>query len=145
MESLKVSIPFKREGGSKQSNEISKYRTYTSFNSLQTGRRFQTEKVLEMVLAKKVSIPFKREGGSKQIVHNVRTNGNGSVSIPFKREGGSKLKKSNSFAVRSGGKRFQFPSNGKAVQNYYEEFNLIAFDQVSIPFKREGGSKPLLI
>ena len=37
--------------------------------------------------------------------------------------------------------KFQFPSNGKAVQNYNLSLDWERTSKVSIPFKREGGSK----
>ena len=109
-----------------------------------------------------VSIPFKRESGSKvyTLVTKKRVS---TVSIPFKRESGSKV---DEITVKTGEVLFQFPSNGKAdpksvteFERYlwlYEGFNSLQtgkriqsqlwfsyghLQDVSIPFKRESGSK----
>ena len=68
--SVRVSIPFKRESGSK-------------------GRRGNHLTVNPC----RVSIPFKRESGSKE-KYELRILVGGNVSIPFKRESGSKAERS---------------------------------------------------
>ena len=113
-----VSIPFKRESGSKgwpwqptsqstqgfqfPSNGKADPKTGRrgfrlarkwSFNSLQTGKRIQSITTdCHGYLPVRVSIPFKRESGSK--AHKKEnTDETHEVSIPFKRESGSKVKK----------------------------------------------------
>ena len=140
-----VSIPFKREGVSKVED--------TGFHN--------TEK-------EKVSIPFKREGVSKEghpecFIPEVWEE----VSIPFKREGVSKdyryqggyrLISFNSLQtgrciqrrirtrkMTSHSKTFQFPSNGKVYPKARVSRDHLYIGLVSIPFKREGVSKGLVM
>ena len=86
----------------------------SSFNSLQTGKRIQSDRVSDdngdLVI---VSIPFKRESGSKvQSERDERVLTMLIVSIPFKRESGSKADVAIAQYVTA--VAFQFPSNGKA-------------------------------
>ena len=90
------------------------------------------------------------------------------VSIPFKRESGSKvvaaleLHLALSFQFPSNGKadpkslkttgirlfltsQFQFPSNGKADPKKVRSTHISPLQRVSIPFKRESGSKAIHI
>ena len=62
-----VSIPFKRESGSKEAMMGVVYGKGQGFNSLQTGKRIQSMKNDEGSNgSSNVSIPFKRESGSKE-------------------------------------------------------------------------------
>ena len=75
------------------------------------------------------------------MTRNARRPRNG-VSIPFKREGTSKLDINDLFGWASE-LPFQFPSNGKAHLNIFGTTEIIQISEsVSIPFKREGTSKP---
>ena len=113
------------------------------FNSLQTGKRIQSDFAEERKISPNeflfqfpsngkadpkdeygedlyrdfdVSIPFKRESGSKVDAPHISFNATTAVSIPFKRESGSKEKK-RLVKMANGVDKvilFQFPSNGKA-------------------------------
>ena len=61
-----------------------------SFNSLQTGRTFRTDKSDTGNQIYQVSIPFKREGLSEPFLFCSGIQ-RANVSIPFKREGLSEL------------------------------------------------------
>ena len=115
-----VSIPFKRESGSKE-----------------------IEDDVTVVVSAEVSIPFKRESGSKVEEEEAGSAGFFGVSIPFKRESGSKV--GIGVLITMIGQEFQFPSNGKADPKQGD--GQIDYDHffVSIPFKRESGSKVLSI
>ena len=98
--------PKRAEEGVVVSHEV------TSFNSLQTGKRIQSDKLTQFATVPDVSIPFKRESVSKVVSHEVSQDISGSsVSIPFKRESVSKAEM---VKVLSHELLFQFPSNGKA-------------------------------
>ena len=88
-----VSIPFKREGVSKENHRRCAYHDRLgSFHSLQTGRRIQSYTRMDKdTTLKNVSIPFKREGVSKECGDDKRVPRGRQVSIPFKREGVSKV------------------------------------------------------
>ena len=139
-----VSIPFKRERGSKGWSWLRSEYLTECFNSLQTGTRIQriTYKLRD-VFGNIVSIPFKRESGSKALSPSSVAVGRISVSIPFKRERGSKdiggpccwdscKKVSIPFKRESGSKdRTAWGISWCGIQ-------------VSIPFKRESGSKDMI-
>ena len=61
-----VSIPFKRESGSKVWDPHESGERLLSFNSLQTGKRIQSILSQWVINELSVSIPFKRESGSKE-------------------------------------------------------------------------------
>ena len=86
-----VSIPFKREGVSKERYpQRWKCPSHPRFNSLQTGRCIQSLSTNTVSRLRIVSIPFKREGVSKGRPENSTSRTTHIVSIPFKREGVSK-------------------------------------------------------
>ena len=192
-EQILVSIPFKREGISKDPFTKRLVETLWSFNSLQTGRHIQRSypslyrlrlccqfqfpsngKAYPKTIRKgnndgirfTVSIPFKRESLSKvKLAEPAMSVTFLVVSIPFKRESLSKgmdIK----LGWPGGGRKFQFPSNGKAYpkegcreygKNHNMSFNSLQTGKpiqrcvsinfwlshyhVSIPFKRESLSK----
>ena len=110
-QSLRVSIPFKRESVSQDRKNLHKP-LRLSFNSLQTGKRItrHIRRDLSNQLWELVSIPFKRESVS-QVTTTIAASYQ--VSIPFKRESVSQ-------EIPAGADgadvkiEFQFPSNGKA-------------------------------
>ena len=162
-----VSIPFKRESGSKPLRQLQIEKRWTEFQFPSNGKAVPNDTHGGWEThAGNVSIPFKRESGSKRVVEAVLSvnllefqfpsNGkavpnaselvrsvflSASVSIPFKRESGSKHKyigglwiyKDKRFNSLQTGKRFQTKSTMVLVQ--------IVVETVSIPFKRESGSK----
>ena len=114
----RVSIPFKRESGSKV-NTISPRRSgcMRSFNSLQAGKRIQrwSWKHISSLATGRVSIPFKRESGSKvgRKVHQDRRSGKYFVfNSPSSGKADPKSSKVWSNILTK--KVFQFPSSGKA-------------------------------
>ena len=108
-----VSIPFKRERGSKATLDSTNPSPEVSFNSLQTGKGIQRKKKSNFARNHTtVSIPFKRERGSKGNSELQSGVGLEKVSIPFKRERGSKVKWQQN-CIRKRHNTFQFPSNGK--------------------------------
>ena len=114
--SPKVSIPFKRESGSKgmqrdNFNGVCHPTFQFPSNGKADPKRFQHLRRQRPIC---VSIPFKRESGSK-VYQYTRALRRKEVSIPFKRESGSKAPQ----------------IHGKVA----------AMSRVSIPFKRESGSK----
>ena len=91
-----------------------------SFNSLQTGRTFRTQRTMHN--SKSANVPFQFPSNGKDFPNSiiksavVTNDPSISVSIPFKREGLSerqlnRRKKNNGLAM------FQFPSNGKDFPN----------------------------
>ena len=136
-----VSIPFKRESGSKDKFDSSQGTRFSSFNSLQTGKWIQREsKKYISSWWYSVSIPFKRESVSKEKIWFYVFHLETYVSIPFKRESGSKveclyqgskvIKGFNSLQTGKGIQsepprietknlhEFQFPSNGKVYPKF---------------------------
>ena len=114
---VKVSIPFKREGLSELYNRY--LTTICSFKKFQfpsNGKVFPNFKHIP-----EISLPMK-------------------VSIPFKREGLSEPTKSPSAVVYLDN-LFQFPSNGKVFPNRAGRTTVCRTGRVSIPFKREGLSE----
>ena len=94
---------------------------------------------MQIVIEKMVSIPFKREGTCE---HPRPPDDQGwvleQVSIPFKREGTCEHVRYGNIKQNPKAK-FQFPSNGKARVNLSKGKGLLlATNDVSIPFKREG-------
>ena len=88
----------------------------TSFNSLQTGKRIQSQLKQPNDLAdcmNLVSIPFKRESVSKEYdtSRTICSQVPKYVSIPFKRE---RVAKVLAALDKANKEVFQFPSNGKA-------------------------------
>ena len=67
------------------------------------------------------------------------------VSIPFKREGVSKRYEGGMSVAKK--REFLFPSSGKAFPNTSSVVTLpfLKICSVSIPFKREGVSKPIMM
>ena len=140
---MRVSIPFKRESGSKvnghhigllapnkfqfPSNGKADPKTLLpvshrmrhqrlGFNSLQTGKRIQRQK---------------KSGGTV-------------ISLCFNSlQTGKRIQSSRGIGAEYGKNKFQFPSNGKAYPKVYPERITINDKTVSIPFKRESGSKDL--
>ena len=108
-----VSIPFKRESGSKLRRNQNGKNKETGFNSLQTGKRFQT---VYMGYMQHIRNCF----NSLQTGKRFQTGDQTSRVITQK---------------------FQFPSNGKAVPNVWSSKGYVKQKEVSIPFKRESGSK----
>ena len=95
MKAVGVSIPFKRESGSKAAQDAIDRLWKNGFNSLQAGKRIQSKRIEVLrERIKTVSIPFKRESGSKVKLKMVEEYLGQLVSIPFKRESGSKAYKS---------------------------------------------------
>ena len=138
-----VSIPFKRESGSK---------VHTTWFVL--GKSWN------------VSIPFKRESLSKGNETGTQTrrsywlflfpsNGkvypksvcrrswNSRIKFPFPSNGKAYPKHNVAYVVLSPGQMFPFPSNGKAYHKDSRAPTQLGKDRVSIPFKRERGSKGL--
>ena len=134
-----VSIPFKRESGSKVNGLPESCRNTRMFQFPSNGKADPKWIIFLECLDKlfNVSIPFKRESGSKEKNRIRKLKRRRKVSIPFKRESGSKvwfglIRKSRvlvsiPFKRESGSKveagfvvdgtrhtEFQFPSNGKA-------------------------------
>ena len=136
-------------------------RTDRCFNSLQTGKCIQSEKMGKIVEVNTVSIPFKRESVFRVSIPKLLESDE-DVSIPFKRESvfrGASDRSSLIFEVIEGfnslqtGKciqrlerqglrwkdhEFQFPSNGKVYSEQHHSRNNRRTRQVSIPFKRES-------
>ena len=111
-----VSIPFKRESVSKEKQRPLRHLPRQSFNSLQTGKRIQSQFDLFMGwLTAMFQFPSNGKAYPKSIMWGTEPSAIVVVSIPFKRESvskGSCRKPSRS------GRRFQFPSNGKAYPKY---------------------------
>ena len=113
-----VSIPFKRESVSKECFVNSFDMCFWfCFNSLQTGKRIQSNLCSILSGVRKVSIPFKRESVSKE---KCRTLVVALLVVLL----------------------FQFPSNGESVSKVKLSPGFTAESKfVSIPFKRESVSK----
>ena len=114
-----VSIPFKRESISKDKTVAAMVDGTERFNSLQTGKHIQ--RILNEARLSEdtdvVSIPFKRESISK-VKKNLRTFYNQfrrKVSIPFKRESISKALKNRRVCAR--GSSFNSLQTGKHIQS----------------------------
>ena len=138
---------------------------YYGFNSLQTGKRIQRHHASPTArLLHRVSIPFKRESGSKGLLRCERRNRSGAFQFPSNGKAYPKEYTNNqtgqvslSFNSLQTGKRiqrpttsttgtpdddvFQFPSNGKADPKQRCHAGRLRWGPVSIPFKRESGSK----
>ena len=136
-----VSIPFKREGSFRHDDKVEREEEdLYKFQFPSNGKAHSDRRAFRALSdGLRVSIPFKREGsfrrGEKAVRYVVRSN----VSIPFKREGSFRLEigmvvvnlvpspcfnslqtgrliQTNEFEffVCYCGRKFQFPSNGKA-------------------------------
>ena len=117
---ISVSIPFKRESVFRACWMTLTVATLSrSFNSLQTGKCIQRLKMKKKAasLSQQVSIPFKRESvfRGKKLSLGLTSS---NVSIPFKRESVFREKRIVNLERLA---EFQFPSNGKV---YSENISL---------------------
>ena len=110
-----VSIPFKRESGSQAGESLSVHQQ-RCFNSLQTGKRIASKEILTFMVNED--------------------------EFQFPSNGKADRKSCRSHQRRVKRKLFQFPSNGKADRKLGRQtLQGIIYGKVSIPFKRERGSK----
>ena len=109
------------------------------FNSLQTGKRIQSGVAFNSRGGgPSVSIPFKRESGSKALGGDWRY---ALIKFQFPSNGKADPKQITTSVSPLCCPEFQFPSNGKADPKCACCVCGNILQQVSIPFKRESGSK----
>ena len=134
---LSVSIPFKRDGLSQPQLKHRRIRRSRRFNSLQTGRAFQTELHIDKgAMYTEFQFPSNGKDFPNGYWSHYEGVGQPSVSIPFKREGLSE-QTYDEFGVDPI-LMFQFPANGMGFLNeHYLCYHTDKRYKVSIPFKRE--------
>ena len=111
-------IPFKRERGSKESKRIYgaqaslKHRKSGSFNSLQTGKGFQSEANIDLV--KSIALfQFPSNGKGVPKTGHIRWSVDEvKFQFPSNGKGVPKMAQIKNAQIHT---RFQFPSNGKGV------------------------------
>ena len=138
-----VSIPFKRESGSKENNSGNSGPSPNSFNSLQTGKRIQRRKDTKTLVSsfnslqtgKRIQRKTKENCGLYPRTWLFQFPSNGKADpkqccwflwgcsfceFQFPSNGKADPKMTQQTASRGGYKKFQFPSNGKADPKWFK-------------------------